>query len=180
MFVCPIDGMEFDTLAELQAHFEATHPEGVPDMITLTVNGNTHMVISKDSWSLLYVLREKLRLTGAKSACDTGDCGMCTIIMDGRPVLACLILAKTAQGKDIQTVEGLASGGELHPLQQSFMDNDAMECGFCTSGMLMSAKALLELNANPTSEEVKEFLAGNLCKCGMYYKIINAVRGVGS
>jgi aerobic-type carbon monoxide dehydrogenase small subunit (CoxS/CutS family) len=167
--------MEFDTLAELQAHFEAAHPEGVPGIITLTVNGKGHVVKSEDSWSLLYVLREKLGLTGAKAACETGDCGACTIIMDGRPVLACLVFAKTAQGKDIQTVEGMATGDELTPLQQAFVDKDAMECGFCTPAMIMSAKALLAINAQPTPDEVRESLAGNICKCGKYHNIVDAV-----
>jgi aerobic-type carbon monoxide dehydrogenase small subunit (CoxS/CutS family) len=174
-FICPVDGMEFDTLAELQAHFEANHPEGIPGLVTLIVNGKVHIVKSEDSWSLLYVLREKLGLTGAKAACETGDCGVCTINMDGRPVLSCLVLAKTAQGKDIQTVEGMATGDELTPLQQAFIDKDGLECGFCTPGMLMSAKALLDFKSNPTPDEVREFLAGNLCKCGMYHSVVDAV-----
>lgn len=124
---------------------------------------------------LLDVLRDNLGLTGTKKACDFGNCGSCTVLMDSKPVLSCLILAIEAQGKDILTVEGLANNGQLHPLQQAFVDHGAIQCGFCTPGMLLSAKALLDENPQPTQAEVKEALSGNLCRCTGYVKIIEAV-----
>ena len=124
---------------------------------------------------LLDVLRDNLGLTGTKKACDFGNCGSCTVLMDGKSILSCLILAIEAQGKDILTVEGMAKDGQFHPLQQAFIDHGAIQCGFCTPGMLLSAKALLDENPQPTEAEVKEALSGNLCRCTGYVKIIEAV-----
>lgn len=129
---------------------------------------------------LLDVLREELGLTGAKEGCGEGECGACTVIMDDLAVNSCLVLASQARGKEILTVEGLAANGELDRMQQAFIDNGAIQCGFCTPGMLMSAKALLLREPNPTEEEIRTALAGNLCRCTGYVNIVNAVKDVAS
>ena len=144
-------------------------------LIKLRVNGEFYEVAVEPRKLLVDVLRDNLGLTGTKKACDFGNCGSCTILMDGKPVLSCLILAMEAQGKDVLTVEGLAKDGQLHPLQQAFIDHGAIQCGFCTPGMLLSAKALLDENPQPTTAEIKEVLSGNLCRCTGYAKIIEAV-----
>ena len=135
-------------------------------------------VESRDS--LLDVLRNKLNLLGTKKGCDSGQCGVCTVIMDDRPVNACLVLAVECNGKKVLTIEGLAKGLDLHPLQQAFIDHHAIQCGYCTPGMIMSAKALLDENPSPTEEEIKGAISGNLCRCTGYVKIINAIREVGN
>lgn len=144
-------------------------------LITLSVNGESYQVAVEPSITLLDVLRDELGLTGAKKGCDLGNCGSCTVLLDGKPVLSCLLLAMEAQGKDILTIEGLAKNGQLHPLQQAFIDYTALQCGFCTPGMLLSAKALLDENPQPTEEEVKEAISGNLCRCTGYTNIIEAI-----
>jgi len=179
-FICPIDSIEFDTLAELQAHFEAEHggeaAEVVQGLLRLTINGTPHYVKAANNWTLAYVLREKLHYMGTKRGCDDGNCGWCTVIIDGRPILSCLALAVQVDGKDILTIEGLAKNNEeLHPLQQAFIDLDALQCGICTPGQIMTAKALLDINPNPTAEEVREALAGVVCRCGSYQNIVAAV-----
>lgn len=125
--------------------------------------------------TLLDVLRDNLGLTGTKKACDLGNCGSCTVLLDSKPVVSCLLLAVDAQGKDILTIEGLAKNGQLHPLQQAFIDYTALQCGFCTPGMLLSAKALLDSNPEPTEDEVKEAISGNLCRCTGYGNIVEAI-----
>ena len=171
-FVCPVDGMEFDTLTELQAHFEAEHAGGVamPGLITLHVNGENHMVLVEPEWPLSFVLREKFGLMGLKVGCDRAECGTCTIIVDGRNVYACTLLAIECGGMDIQTIEGLADGPNLHPIQVAFRDNSGFNCGYCTPGMIMSTVVLLEKNPNPSMDEVKQALSGNLCYCGSYIR----------
>jgi len=144
-------------------------------LITLRVNGESYEVAVEPRTLLLDVLRERLGLTGAKRACDFGNCGSCTVLMDGKPVLSCLILAVDAQGKEILTVEGMAKDGQLHPLQQAFIDHGAIQCGFCTPGMLLSAKALLDENPQATEEEVRQAISGNLCRCTGYHKIVEAI-----
>jgi len=144
-------------------------------LIKLRVNGVTYEATIEPRRTLLEVLRDNLSLTGAKKACDTGDCGACTVIMDGKPVVSCLVLAVEAQGKDILTIEGLAKDGQLHPLQQAFVDHGAIQCGFCTPGMILSAKALLDRSPKPTEDEVKGAIAGNLCRCTGYAKIVEAI-----
>lgn len=144
-------------------------------LIKLRVNGVTHEVAVEPRQTLLEILRGNLGLTGAKKACDTGDCGACTVIMDGKPVVSCLVLAVEAQGKDILTIEGLAKNGQLHPIQQAFVDHGAIQCGFCTPGMILSAKALLDRSSKPTEDEVKGAIAGNLCRCTGYAKIVEAI-----
>ena len=144
-------------------------------LITLMVNGEFHDVAVEPRTALLDVLREELRLTGAKKGCELGNCGSCTVLADGKPVLSCLMLAVEAQGKDIVTIEGLAKNGQLHPLQQAFIDCAALQCGFCTPGLILSAKALLDKNPQPTEEEVKEAISGNLCRCTGYTNIVEAI-----
>ena len=144
-------------------------------LIELKVNGEIYEVAIDPHRTLLEVLRENLGLTGTKEACGMGDCGACTVLMDGKPVLSCLTLAMDVQGKDILTIEGLAREGELHPIQKAFVEHGAIQCGFCTPGMIMSAKALLDKNPRPTQEEIKKAISGNLCRCTGYIKIIEAI-----
>jgi carbon-monoxide dehydrogenase small subunit len=125
---------------------------------------------------LLLVLREKLGLTGTKEGCGTGECGACTVLVNGEPVNSCLYLAVRADGKSVLTIEGLAQGGQLHPLQQAFIDNAAVQCGFCAPGMLLSAKALLDRNPRPTEREIREGIAGNICRCTGYVKVVKAIQ----
>jgi carbon-monoxide dehydrogenase small subunit len=144
--------------------------------IQLKVNGDYYETVVDDRRTLLEVLRESLGLTGAKKGCDEGECGACTVLIDGKAVLSCLVLAVEVQGKEITTIEGLAQGGKLHPIQEAFVEYGAVQCGFCTSGMIMSAKALLDKNPKPTKEEIKTAIAGNLCRCTGYIKIIEAIQ----
>jgi carbon-monoxide dehydrogenase small subunit len=148
-------------------------------LIKLQVNGVEEEVMIEPWWNLARVLRDELNLTGTKIGCGTGDCGSCTVIIDGKAVKSCLYLAMKARGKDILTIEGLrGEDGELHPLQKAFIDHFAIQCGYCTPGMIMTAKALLDENPGPSEEEVKKGLDGNLCRCTGYVKIIEAVRAV--
>jgi len=143
--------------------------------ITLTVNGKLQKLTVEPRETLLHVLRERLCLTGTKRTCDRGECGGCTVLLDGKPVYACMVLAARADGRQVRTVEGLAVEGKLHPLQQAFIDKDAYQCGFCTPGFIMSGVALLEAKLSPGPEEIKAALSGNLCRCGNYQKIHEAV-----
>ena len=143
--------------------------------IALTVNGKKFGFETEPGETLLQVLRDRLRLTGTKRTCNRGECGGCTVLLDGKPVYSCHILAIQAEGKDILTVEGLASGDKLHPVQQAFIDKDSYQCGFCTPGFIMSSVALLDKNKQPSLDEIKAGLAGNLCRCGNYQKIHAAV-----
>ena len=145
-------------------------------LIELKINDEIYEVAIDAHRTLLEVLRENLGFTGTKEACDLGECGSCTVLMDGKPVLSCLYLAIEAQGKDILTIEGLDKEGKLSPLQQSFVDHGAIQCGFCSPGMIMSAKALLNRNPSPTEDEIKEAISGNLCRCTGYVKIIEAIK----
>jgi carbon-monoxide dehydrogenase small subunit len=147
-------------------------------LIRLKINGETYEVAVEPRTILTDVIRDSLGFTGTKKACDMGNCGSCTILMDGKPVVSCLLLAMDAQGKDILTIEGLAKNGKLHPLQQAFIDHGAIQCGFCTPGMLLSAKALLDINPQPTEAEVKRAITGNLCRCTGYHKIVEAILAV--
>lgn len=145
-------------------------------MVELTVNGRRHRLAVEPQATLLEVLREQLGLTGTKEGCDGGECGACTVLLEGRPVLSCLLLAVEAQGKSVLTVEGLAREGQLDPVQEAFIAEGAIQCGFCTPGMLLSARALLDRRPNPSVAEIKEALAGNLCRCTGYGSIIRAVQ----
>jgi carbon-monoxide dehydrogenase small subunit len=140
------------------------------------VNGEEYSVQVDTRRTLLEVLRETLGLTGTKEMCNKGDCGGCTVIMDGKPVLSCLTLAIEAEGRDIMTIEGLAKGYELHPIQKAFVDSGAVQCGYCTPGFIMSAKALLDKTPNPTEDEVKEGIANNICRCTGYVQIVEAIQ----
>ncbi|MGQ9823438.1 MAG: (2Fe-2S)-binding protein [Desulfotomaculales bacterium] len=148
--------------------------------ITLTVNGNPYTLMVAPGETLLEALREKLGLTGTKKGCDTGDCGACTVLFDGRAVPSCLVLARTAQGKEVWTVEGLSGDPVFRRLQESFVNRGAVQCGFCTPGMLVAAFALLRTNPRPTEEEVREAISGNLCRCTGYQKIVEAVLAAAS
>jgi len=143
--------------------------------LTLRVNGRSHRLLVEPRWSLLFVLREKIGLTGTKVGCERGECGACTVLINGVPRYACLTLALEAEGEDITTVEGLMEGEELGPVQQAFLENDAFQCGYCTPGMILSAKALLTRNPHPTETEVRQAIAGNLCRCTGYLKPVEAV-----
>lgn len=145
-------------------------------IIYLNVNDEVFEVIARPRESLLDVLRNKLKLTGTKIGCNEGDCGACTVIMDGRTVNACLVLAVEAEGCKILTIEGLAKGPELHPLQESFVKHGGFQCGYCTPGMLLSAKALLDENPDPTEAEIRKGISGNLCRCTGYSKIVESIR----
>jgi carbon-monoxide dehydrogenase small subunit len=147
-------------------------------VIRLHVNGEEHEVLTEIHKTLLEVLREDLGLTGTKRACDLGACGACTVLMNGRPQLSCLTLAVDAQGKDITTIEGLAGNGELHPLQKSFVEKGAIQCGFCTPGMILTAKAFLDEHPHPSERDVKKAISGNLCRCTGYVKIVEAILAV--
>jgi len=139
------------------------------------VNGDPVEFLSDPGQTLLDVLRDELHLTGSKEGCGSGDCGACSVIMDGRLVCSCLVLAAEVEGCRVETIEGLSTGSTLHPLQQKFLDHAALQCGFCTPGILMASKALLDVNPDPTETEARYWLAGNLCRCTGYDKIIKAV-----
>ena len=145
-------------------------------LIRLLVNGFEYDVLVKPHWTLLHVLREEIGLTGTKEGCGKGECGACTVIMDGEAVLSCLVLAVQARGKPILTIEGLAREGKLDPIQDAFVKYGAIQCGFCTPGMIMTSKAFFSKNPHPTEEEIKKALSGNLCRCTGYVKIIEAVK----
>ncbi len=143
--------------------------------ISTTINGEPVEFLCEPQQTMLDVLRDVLNLTGSKEGCGSGDCGACTVILDGRIVCSCLMLGAEAEGRSITTVEGIAKGDELHPVQQKFLEHAALQCGFCTPGFIVAAKALLDYNPNPTEEEARYWLAGNLCRCTGYDKVIRAV-----
>ena len=146
--------------------------------IELNINGDNHELLVAPNHTLLEVLREKLGLMGTKRGCDLGACGACTVLIDGEAYLSCLMLAVDAVGKEIMTIEGLAAGGDLHPLQSAFVDHGGVQCGFCTPGMILTAEAILSEEENPSEDVIKQKLAGNLCRCTGYKKIVEAVMSV--
>ena len=146
--------------------------------IELLVNGEPYDIEVDAHRTLLEVLRENLGLTGTKKGCDEGNCGACTILMNGKPVTSCLVLAIEAHGKEIVTIEGLASDGKLHPVQEAFVQHGAIQCGFCTPGMVLTAKALIDNNPKPSEEEVRKAIEGNICRCTGYVKIVEAIMSV--
>ncbi len=148
--------------------------------ITATVNGDPVEFLSEAGATLLDALRDELGLTGSKEGCGSGDCGACSVILDGRLVCSCLVLAAEAEGRRVETIEGMAEGGVLHPLQRKFIEHAALQCGFCTPGLLVAAKALLETNPDPSESETRYWLAGNLCRCTGYDKVIRAVMDAGA
>jgi len=144
--------------------------------VSATVNGDSVEFLCETGQTLLEALRDELRLTGSKEGCGTGDCGACSVMVDGRLVCSCLMLAVEAEGKSIDTIEGMAKGEALHPLQRKFLEHAALQCGICTPGILIAARALLERNPDPSEAEVRYWLAGNLCRCTGYHKIVDAVQ----
>ncbi|HEY7493130.1 MAG TPA: (2Fe-2S)-binding protein [Candidatus Tectomicrobia bacterium] len=147
-------------------------------LITLTVNGNKYEVAIEPRQSLLQVLREELHLTGTKEGCSEGECGACTVLLDGQTVDSCLIFALEANGREVGTIEGLATGDTLHPLQKAFAEYGGVQCGFCTPGMILAAKALLDSNPHPTEADIRQGISGNLCRCTGYVKIVEAIKAV--
>ena len=145
-------------------------------LVSTTINGDHVEFACEPNETLLDALRDRVGLTGAKEGCGTGDCGACSVTVDGRLVCSCLVLAAEAEGREVETVEGMADGAELHPLQRKFLDHAALQCGVCTPGFLIAAKALLDKNPDPTEEEIRFGLAGNLCRCTGYDKIVRAVQ----
>ena len=145
-------------------------------LITLRVNGEEFEVPVAPTDFLVDVIRERIGLTGTKKGCGIGDCGACTVLVDGEPVLSCLTLALSCEGRQVTTIEGLAAQGELHPVQRAFVETGAIQCGFCTPGMILSAKALLDRVPNPTADQIRAGLAGNICRCTGYVKILEAVQ----
>ena len=145
--------------------------------IVLTVNGRAYELSVEPRKTLLAVLRDQLQLTGTKEGCSTGDCGACTVLLDGEPVTSCLVLAVQANGREITTVEGIASGGKLHAVQKAMVESGGLQCGFCTAGFVVAGVAMLEANDRPTEDEIRQGLAGNLCRCTGYAKIVEAMQG---
>jgi carbon-monoxide dehydrogenase small subunit len=150
-----------------------------PWSISVTINGEAYKVSVSPNETLLDLLRERLGLVGTKEGCDTGDCGSCTVLVNGKAVNSCLVLAVETNEASVATIEGMSSGGQLHPLQQAFIDHGAIQCGFCTPGTIMAAKSLLEDKPNPTEEEIQLALAGNLCRCADYVSIMKAITAGG-
>ena len=144
--------------------------------IQVKINGRQHDLLVEPRKTLLVVLREQLRLTGTKEGCSTGDCGACTVLLDGKPVTSCLVLAVEADGRQVLTVEGIAASGKLHPVQEAMVELGGLQCGFCTSGFIVSTYALLKENSQPAENEIRQALAGNLCRCTGYTKIVEAVQ----
>jgi aerobic-type carbon monoxide dehydrogenase small subunit (CoxS/CutS family) len=165
--------------AQQKAPVTSVQP-GVPrTTITINVNGVDRRVEVEDRWTLVELLRDHLQLTGTKIGCDRGECGACTVLVDGTPLYSCSQLAVWMNGRSVQTVEGLAKNGKLDPLQEAFIEHDAPQCGYCTSGQLMIAKALLMKNAHPTRDEVRTAMTGNLCRCSNYNHYVEAVMAAG-
>jgi len=147
-----------------------------PVSIKTTINSRQYEVTVRPNMTLLDLLRDELGLTGTKRGCEVGECGACTVLLDGQAVNSCLVLAPQIEGKEVLTIEGLASGETLHPLQESFLDHDAVHCGFCTPGMIMSAKELIDKSPNPTEQEIRTAISGNLCRCSGYQQIVDAIK----
>jgi len=158
-----------------EAHAQEAAPSTPRTSIRLVVNGTEHRAEVEDRWTLVEVLRDHLGLTGTKIGCDRGECGACTVLLDGKPVYSCSQLAVWANGRTVQTVEGLARNENLHPLQEAFIEHDGPQCGYCTSGQLMSAKALLDHNPHPTADEVRAAMTGNICRCSNYNRYVESV-----
>lgn len=168
-----VAGSEVLEAADTSAGAKILGPDKVP--ITLRINGTRKSLNLEPRVTLLEALRNELELTGAKKVCDRATCGACTVIIGGKPAYSCSVLAIEAQGKEITTVEGLAQGGKLHPVQQAFVDNDAQQCGYCTPGFVMACKAFLDKHSNPSVEQIRKGLGGNLCRCGTYVGVTHAV-----
>jgi aerobic-type carbon monoxide dehydrogenase small subunit (CoxS/CutS family) len=146
------------------------------EVVVLSVNDQAHRIEVDHRWTLLHVLREVMDLTGAKRGCDRGECGACTVLVDGKPVYSCQMLVLQVGSRSVLTIEGVGNVGDLHPIQQAFLDNDGGQCGYCTPGFLLSAKALLDANPDPSESEIRQALSGNLCRCNAYGRIIESVK----
>jgi xanthine dehydrogenase YagT iron-sulfur-binding subunit len=158
---------------------EITAPEEMVQ-VALTINGRLHRLLVEPRWTLLFVLRERLGITGTKAACERGECGSCTVLIEDRPRYACLTLAVEVEGAEITTVEGLLDGEQLGDVQQAFVEHDAFQCGYCTPGQVIAAEGLLRANPSPTEHEIRTAMSGNLCRCGAYQHIVNAVAHAGA
>jgi len=156
---------------------EITDPEEMVP-VALKINGQLHRFLVEPRWTLLFILRERLGITGTKAGCERGECGSCTVLIDDKPRYACLTLALEAEGSEITTVEGLLEGEQLGPVQQAFVEHDALQCGYCTPGQVVAAEGLLRANPSPTEREIRVGMSGNLCRCGAYQHIVNAVVAV--
>ena len=173
--------MRLSTVASLYHELQCGTTKEIMNAVEIntTINGRRYRLSLRPNQTLLDVLREELGLTGTKRGCEIGECGACTVLLNGRAVNSCLILAPQIDGQEISTVESLASGGTLHPLQESFLDHDAVHCGFCTPGMLMSAKDLLDHVPHPGEHEIRTGISGNLCRCSGYQQIVDAIQDAG-
>ena len=178
-FIDPIDGSEWPTLDALKAHFNAVRPLAAlsASFTTLNVNGTDYSLQVDDMDTLIWTLREKLGLFGTKLGCDAGQCGACTVLVDGVPMFACVLLSNELIGKKILTIESLSTGAVLNPLQQKFYDQEAFQCGFCTPGILMASTALLAAKPKPTADDVREALGGHVCCCSNFSTVVSAVTG---
>jgi len=176
-YIDPIDGTTYSSMAALKAHFNAVHPHGDATLVAFTVNGKGYAFQVKPYTSLGSVLREGLGLFGLKLACGMGECGACTVIVDGLAVHSCAILAVEMEGRVVQTIEGLSNNGVLNPVQQKYYDNEGWACGFCTPGFVMAAQALINVNPHPTLSQVQLALSGHQCMCGNNHRAINAIVG---
>ena len=175
-YACPIDSQNFDSFEALKRHFATAHPGAVaPTMTKLKVNGKDYEMQIEPQWTLQRTLQFKLGLYGAKTMCDRGECGSCTVIIDGKPALSCSILAVECEGKSIETIEGIAADPKWLPLIRAYGKWDAMQCGYCTPGFVVAAKALLSRNPDPTEDQIKQALTGNICICGTYPRHPKAV-----
>ena len=176
-YICPYCETAFDSLDDIRNHVLAVHgTEPLPEhdgVVTLTISGEQYKLRVEPEWTLYELIHDKIGLTGVKMFCDRGACGSCTVIMEGRPILSCMTLAVECDGKNIETIEGIAA--QNHPLIEEYVDHHCMQCGYCTPGFVVTAKALLDRNKTPDEEEVKEALAGNLCRCGTYPQHVKAV-----
>jgi len=155
---------------------EITDPDEMRQ-VALLINGRLHRLLVEPRWTLLFVLRERLGITGTKAGCERGECGSCTVLIDGQARYACMMLAMEAEGTEITTIEGLVTGEELGPVQQAFVTHDGFQCGYCTPGQIVAAESLLRANPSPTTDEIRHGMSGNLCRCGAYAHIVNAVAG---
>jgi carbon-monoxide dehydrogenase small subunit len=173
----PIDGTTYATLDAFKAHFNAVHPNADATITGFNVNGTDYAFVVKPYWSLAHVLRESLGLFATRLGCSLGECGVCTVMVDGQAILSCLALACEMENKKVVTVEGLSNGGTLNPIQQKFYDMEASQCGICTGGFLMAAQVLLNNTPKPTLDDVRKAFAGHLCFCGSLHRHINATVG---
>ena len=177
-FICPVDSKEFSSLADLQSHYTTAHVDKtLENVVTLTVNGNNYTLAVEPWWPLVYVLRDVLGLYSVKVGCDLGNCGTCTILVDGNPKFACLMLACECQGHEIVTMEALSNGAVLSPVEQAFYDHDAYQCGYCTPGLVMAAEALIKKNPKPTAADVQYAFSGHLCFCANMTKQVECLVG---